>query len=177
MKASMYRNQSLFAAIAVTVLGVLLAGCATMAGLSEPPRVSLVGIEPVDFQLFEQRFRVTLKVQNPNARDITVSGLDYEIVVNDRLFAQGVSGKPFTVPAYGESTADVDVTSTLQRVLEQLQELGARGKPSIDYAITGQVSVDGVPIPIPFAYEDTLSLPGVEVRPKKGGGKSKAIAI
>lgn len=164
---------------AIAVFAALLSGCATMAGLSTPPRVSLVGIEPVDFQLFEQRFRVTLQVQNPNATDITIRGLDYAITVNERLFAQGVSGKRFTVPAYGENMAHVEVVSTLQRVMEQLQELGARGKPSIDYAITGQVDVDGIPIPIPFAYEDTLSLPGLEGRRKKGGGtgKSKALAI
>jgi LEA14-like dessication related protein len=164
----------------LALLCTLLAGCATMAGLSESPRVSLVGIEPTDLQLFEQRFRVTLQVQNPNAKAIIIRGLDYEIIVNDKLFAQGVSGKPFTVPAYGESTADVEVVSTLQRVMEQLQELGARGKPSIDYAITGQVSVDGIPIPIPFAYEDTLSLPGLDERRRKDGGgtgKSKTLAI
>jgi len=163
--------------LTLTLVCALLTGCATMAGLSEPPRVSLVGIEATDVQLFEQRFRVTLHVQNPNGSDMTIRGLDYEIIVNDKLFAQGVSGKPFTVPAYGENTADVEVISTLQRVMEQLQELGARGKASVDYAITGQVSVDGIPIPIPFAYEDTLSLPGLEERPRKGGGKSKAIAI
>lgn len=167
-------------AFAIVLLSVTLAGCATLAGLSEPPRVRLAGITPVDVQLFEQRFRVTLQVQNPNARDITIRGLDYEIVVNDRLFAQGVSGKPIIVPAYGESTADLEVVSTLQRVLEQLQELGNRATPSIDYAITGQVSIDGVPVPIPFAYEDTLALPGVEKRKRKPGGgtgKPKAIAI
>lgn len=160
----------------MALLGVLLAGCATMAGLNEPPRVSLVGIEPVEVQLLEQRFSVKLLVQNPNARSITVRGLDYEIVVNGRLFARGVSGKPFTVPAYGEGTAEVEVVSTLQRVLDQLEALGSRDEPSVEYALTGQVSVDGVPIPIPFSYEDTLRLPGTK-RPGKPDDDSKAIAI
>lgn len=162
---------------AIVVFAALLGACATMAGLSEPPRVSLVGIEPVDIRLLEQRVRVTLKVQNPNARDITVRGLDYEIVVNDRLFAQGVSGKTFTVPAYGESTAALEVVTTLQRVLEQLDALGRRGEPGLDYAISGRISVDGVPIPIPFAYEDSLTLPGAGRRGKEGDGGSSAIAI
>ena len=165
----------------IAFLGALLTGCATMGGLSEPPRVSLVSIAPVGLQLFEQRFRVTLRVQNPNSRDITIRGLDYEIVVNDRLFAQGVSGKPVTVPAYGQNTAEVEVASTLQRVMEQLRELGTRGKPSIDYAISGHVSVDGIPIPVPFDYQDTLTLPGFEEREKKDSGerlpKPKEIAI
>ena len=151
-------------ALAIAFLGAVLVGCASMGGLSEPPRVSLVSIEPVEVQLFEQRFRITLRIQNPNDREITIRGLDYEIVVNDRVFAQGVSGKPVTVPAWGENTAEVEVVSTLQRFMEQLEELGVRGEPTIDYAITGHVSVDGIPFPVPFEYQDSLGLPGFEKR-------------
>ena len=165
----------------IALLGVILTACATMFGISEPPRVSLVGIAPVELQLFEQRFRVTLNIQNPNAKDITIRGLDYEIVVNGRLFAQGVSGKPFTVPAYGENTAEVEVVSTLQRIVEQLQEFGSRSEPSLDYAISGHVSVDGIPIPVPFDYQGTLTLPGFEKGDNTDDSgrrpKPKAIAI
>lgn len=162
---------------AFALLGVILTGCATMAGLSETPRVRLVSIAPVDFQLFEQRFLVTLQIQNPNARDITIRGLDYEIEVNDRLFAQGVSGKPITVPAYGENIAEVEVASTLQRVIEQLRELGYRAKPSLDYSISGHVNIDGIPIPVPFEYQNTLSVPGFEEPKNEQLPKPKAIAI
>lgn len=157
--------------LAIALVGVVLTGCATLGGLSEPPRVSLVNIEPLDLRLLEQRFRVTLRVQNPNSRDITIRGLDYEIVVNDRVFAQGVSGKPVTVPAWGENTAEVEVVSTLQRVMEQLEALGSRGEPSIDYAISGQVSVDGIPVPVPFEYKDSLGLPDLEKRERRDGGR------
>jgi LEA14-like dessication related protein len=167
--------------IVIALFGAVLGGCATMAGLNEAPRVRLVSITPVDFQLFEQRFVVTLQVQNPNPRDITIRGLDYELAVNDKLFAQGVSGKALTVPAYGENTAEVEVVSTLERVLEQLQELGYRGKPSLDYSISGHVRIDGIPIPVPFEYQSTLEVPGFEKR-KRGRDTvqppaSKAIAI
>ena len=167
--------------LVAAILGAVLTGCATMVGLSEAPRVSLVSITPMGFQLFEQRFRVTLRVQNPNSQAITIRGLDYEIVINERSFAQGVSGKPLTVPAYGENSAEVEVVSTLQRILEQLEELSSRDKPSIDYAISGHVSVDGIPIPVPFEYRGTLALPGLEKRDRKDNGLEqptpKAIAI
>ncbi len=152
-----------------------------MGGLSEAPRVSLVSIAPVDFRLFEQRFRVTLRVQNPNSREITIRGLEYEIVVNDRIFAQGVSGKPVTVSAWGENIAELEVVSTLRRVMEQIEEFGSRAKPSFDYAISGHVSVDGVPFAVPFDYQGTLSLPGFEKPERKDGSeqprKPAAIAI
>ena len=162
-------------------LGALLGGCATLAGLSEPPRVRLVSIVPVNLQLFEQRFLVTLQIQNPNTSDITVRGLDYAITVNDKLFAQGISGKPITIPAYGESTAQVEVVSTLQRVIEQLQAFGERAEPSLDYTISGHVNVDGVPVPLPFEYRDALTVPGLDKRKKREDGEPssppKAIAI
>ena len=166
---------------APALLGALLSGCATMAGLGEAPRVSLVSIVPLDVQLLEQRFAVTLQVQNPNARDITIRGLDYAIEINDKLFAQGVSGKAITIPAYGMNTAQVEVVSTLQRVMEQLEALSHRARPSIDYAISGSASIDGIPIPVPFEYRDTLSIRGIEKRKRKDDilqpEKSKSIAI
>jgi LEA14-like dessication related protein len=162
-------------------LGAMLGACATLSGLSEAPRVRLVSIVPVNFHLFEQRFLVTLQIQNPNRSDITVRGLDYAITVNDKVFAQGVSGKPITIPAYGENTAEVEVVSTLQRVIEQLQAFGERGEPSLDYTISGHVDVDGLPVPLPFEYQDTLTVPGLEKR-KKGEDREpysppKAISI
>lgn len=167
--------------LAVMLAGAFVAGCATVGGLSEAPRVSLVSITPVGFQLLEQRFRVTLRVQNPNDRDITIRGMDYEIVVNDKMFAQGVSGKPVSIAAWSENTAEVEVVTSLARFIEQLHGLGARAKPAIDYAISGHVSVDGIPFPVPFEYRDTLALPGLEERQRNEGSEqpreSKEIAI
>jgi len=167
--------------LTLLLLGTVLSGCAAMTGLSEPPRVRLVSITATDLQLFEQRFRVTLQVQNPNSENITIRGLDYEIAVNGKIFARGVSGKPITIPAYGENSADVEVVSTLQSLMEQFQALSGRGEPTIDYGISGHVSVEGIPFPVPFEYQDTLVLPGFDTREKKDGGvqpaKPKTIAI
>ena len=149
-------------------MALALGGCATLTGLDETPRVSLVGIDPVDFQLLEQRFRVTLRVQNPNDRDITIRGLDYAIVINDKVFAQGVSGKPVSVPAWGESIAELEVVSSLERIIDQLQTFGERASPDIDYALSGHVRIDGVPFAIPFQYRGTVTVPG---RGESGNGR------
>lgn len=152
-----------------------------MGGLSEAPRVSLVSIAPASVQLLEQRFRVTLRIQNPNDRDITIRGLDYEIVVNERVFARGVSGKPVSVSAWSENTAEVEVVTSLDRIIDQLRELGTRTNPDIDYVISGHVSVDGIPFPVPFEYQDSLALPGFKKPERNEEGEQlpqpKAIAI
>lgn len=154
----------------VALLAAALGACATLTGLNDPPRVSLVRLEPVDLQLLEQRFRVSLRVQNPNDRDITIRGLDYAIVINDKVFAQGVSGKPMLVPAWGESIAELEVVSTLERIIEQLQTFGERASPDIDYALSGHVRIDGVPFPIPFQYSGSVALPGTG---KRGDGRQQ----
>ena len=150
----------------LSLIAAMLIGCATLTGLTEAPRVSLVDIAPLDLGLFEQRFRVSLRIRNPNDRDIMIRGLDYEIVINEKVFAQGVSGKPVSVPAQGESIAEVEVVSSLERLIDQLHGLGERASPDIDYALSGHVRIDGVPFPIPFRYGGTLSAPGAEERRK-----------
>lgn len=146
--------------LVVPVMAALLAGCAGITQLREAPRVSLVAIEPVDIQLFEQRYRVTLRVQNPNDTAIHVRGIDYEIAVNEKLFARGVSGKPIELPAYGEALAEVDVVSSLAHLIEQISELQRRGESTLHYRISGHVSIEGLPGSIPFEHKSTLELPG-----------------
>jgi LEA14-like dessication related protein len=152
------------------LLATVLMGCGGITNVRQAPRVSLVAVEPVDFQLFEQRYRVTLRVQNPNDADIGIRGIDYEIAVNDKLFARGVSGKPIELPAYGEALAEVEVVSSLAHLIEQIDDLHRRRESTLRYRISGHVSIDGVPGTVPFEYESTLELPGTG--PARGKGES-----
>lgn len=145
-------------------LVVVVGACAGMGAIREPPRVSVISIEPVDLQLLEQRYVITLRVQNPNDRAITIKGLDYEIRVNDEVFGRGVSNARVELPAYGEALAEVELVSTLSRLLRQFQALIERRTPSLDLAIDGGVSVEGIPGAIPFHFENQLVLPGTPGR-------------
>jgi LEA14-like dessication related protein len=139
-------------------VAALLAGCATVGTLDEPPTVSLVHIEPEEFQLLEQRYRITLRVLNPNDAPLTVRGLSYEIHLNDRLFGNGVSGERVTIPAYGDETISVTLVSNLARVYEQFRQLTESEEVIISYAIMGRLSVEGALGKVPFDYEGELDL-------------------
>ena len=138
-----------------------LAGCAATGTLEEAPRVSLVNVRPVDFQLLEQRYRVTLRVQNPNAAELRVRGLSYEVYLNDELFGTGVSGERTTVPGFGETTVDVDVVSNLARLLEQFEWLRGQtdGPRSVSYRLEGTITLEGSLTKIPFERAGVLELP------------------
>jgi LEA14-like dessication related protein len=63
---------------------VWLAAYSNLLERPEPPRVSLAGLEIVDANLFEQRYALRLRLQNTNDMTLSITGLDYEVFLNDR---------------------------------------------------------------------------------------------
>ena len=150
------------------LLGVtLLAGCAGVTTLSEPPQVNLVALAPEDFQLFEQRYRVTIRVLNPNDTELRIRGLSYAIYLNDELFGNGVNGDYVVVPPFGDRTMTVTVVSNLARIIAQLRQL--TGDPdeklTFRYGIKGAIALEGVLGKIPFEHEGEIDLSGTAAAP------------
>ncbi len=150
-------NQYVTCKVPVLMVVLLLAGCASLGGYRDPPRVSLVSIEPLDMTLLEQRYALQLRILNPNDVALPVSGLNYSIEINRREFAYGVSRQSVTIPAHGEALLDVEVISNLLSLMRQVQELGAGGKQVIEYRLSGKLSLDHSPVRLPFDYSGELS--------------------
>ena len=72
-------------------LMILLAGCAGISGLSQKPEVSLAGLELAELKLFEQRFKMKLRIQNPNDVELKINGLTFDVDINGLPFAKGLS--------------------------------------------------------------------------------------
>ena len=135
----------------------LVAGCAGLAGLDRPPRVTLVSLEPVQVTLLEQRYLAVIRIQNPNAVSLPIDGLDYRIALNGAEFADGVGSQRVTVPAYGEKTLEVGVVSTTLRLFEQIKRIsGLRG--SLRYGISGTLQISGVPAGVDFERDGVIEL-------------------
>ena len=150
-------------------VALLLAGCAGLGQKLETPRVNLVGLKVLDLQLFEQRFGLTLRVQNPNRTDLTIAGISFEVELNDREFARGVDNQKVQVPAFGESLLEVTVVSTLFSLVDQLRDLNRQTATPLDYRIHGRISLAGSPISIPFEEKGRLGGNPEQAAPAKGG--------
>lgn len=137
-------------------IAMMLAGCASLGQKLETPRVNLVGLKVLDLQLFEQRFGLTLRVQNPNRTELAIDGISFEVEINDREFAHGVDNQTVTVPAFGESVLEVEVVSSLFSLVDQLRDLNRRSGKPLDYRIHGRISLAGNPISIPFEQTGQL---------------------
>lgn len=143
--------------LALLLLWLLLpAGCATLRGYKEPPRVTLVSIRPLDMTLLEQRYALQLRILNPNDVALPLQGMDYRIEINGSEFAYGVSRQSVTVPAHGEAMLDVTVSSTLLDVLRQVQGAGRSTPPALTYRISGALDLAHGPHRLPFVYSGEL---------------------
>ncbi|MBK8325268.1 MAG: LEA type 2 family protein [Betaproteobacteria bacterium] len=137
---------------------LLVTACAALYGLKSP-NVSVTAIEVRELRLLEQKFRVQVRVQNPNDVDIAVNGMSFELELNGKPFATGVSNQVVTVPRYGTGTVEVEVVSGVREVLRQFLD-GKKEVPSRwPYRLRGQVSlVQPYSLTIPYDTTGEIDL-------------------
>jgi LEA14-like dessication related protein len=141
-----------------SLCALLLSACATLLQQFDPPYVTLAGLELKEMGLFEQRYLLRLRIQNPNAVPLPIAGMNYSLAINDQQFARGVSNQSLTVAAHGEGLADVEVTSNLGGLLDQLRQLGNQAAPRFDYKLDGSVSLVNSALKLPFSYQGSVGL-------------------
>ena len=85
-------------------------------------------------------------------------GIDYQLFLEGDSFAEGLSDKPFIIPARGETEFDLTVrtnfVSSIGRLLSRLN-----GKQKVQYVIEGKVLTDvGMLKKIPFRESGMVDL-------------------
>jgi len=122
--------------VAVLTLG----GCASLQR-TDPPQVTLVGVEPVASEGLEARVQLKLRVLNPNDAAIDYNGIYVQLDVMDKSFASGVSNQSGTVPAFGETVIAVPVSVSVFGIARQAMGLfGGKPMGKITYAMHGKLS-------------------------------------
>lgn len=134
-----------------------LSGCVGM-GDFEPPSVNLADISLQDATLLEQRYRMQLRIRNPNPVDLPIDGLFYEVDINGKPFAKGESNHPVTVPRYGSELIEVEGTSTIVDILRQLLQFQHGQHQHVQYHLNGKLGMrNGTRVP--FYYQGEIELP------------------
>ncbi|MEZ5533769.1 MAG: LEA type 2 family protein [Steroidobacteraceae bacterium] len=145
--------------VTAAAAAVLLSSCA--ATRFETPELSVVDIRLQQSDVFQQRLKVHLRVQNPNDRALPVKGITVSMDLNGEEFAQGVAGEPFTVPALGEAEFDMLLTANMAGAVLKLLSgrQGDRNADALEYRMRGEISLaSGFLRSIPFEEKGTLKL-------------------
>lgn len=132
---SVVRSLMLLAVAALT-----LTGCSWLQR-TDPPKVTLVGVEPAAGEGLEARMQLKLRVLNPNDAAINYNGIYVELEVMARSFASGASNESGTVPAFGEAVITVPVTvSAFSIAREAMGLFSGKSMDKITYAMHGKLS-------------------------------------
>lgn len=122
------------------LLALVLSACGGFSP-GDPPRVDVVGVEPLAGQGMELRMLVKLRVINPNDTTIEYDGLFLDMDVQGKRFASGVSDARGTVPRFGEAVLTVPVTVPAFALLRQAMGVVQGGSPStLAYVVNGKLS-------------------------------------
>ena len=141
------------------VAGALASACVQAPTSMQPPQVTLAGLSLLEFDLVEQRYEIRLRVQNPNSFDFVIEGMQYEVEINDKIFARGLSNNKMSIPHNGMRTVSVEAISTLSDVFRQLQ-VEERSEPEVlRYRVSGTLKVRHHASDIAFDHRGEISLP------------------
>lgn len=142
----------------VVACAVLLAACSTLGSNLQAPKLELLGVQMLSTDMFAQRFKVRVKVINPNDLELPVRGLEYTILMMGDSFAEGMSTEAFVLPALGEAEFDMLVTTNFVSSFGRLLSRAQGGKlENIDYEITGKIMVEkGMVRKVPFNHRGTV---------------------
>jgi LEA14-like dessication related protein len=142
--------------VLITAATLLLPGCAAMQH-TDPPQVTLVGVEPAASEGLELRMQLKLRVQNPNGAAIDYNGVYVQVDVQGKSFASGVSNESGTVPAFGETLIAVPITVSVLGIAGHA--MGMLGNPidKISYAMHGKLN-SATAGSVPFKSQGEISL-------------------
>jgi len=146
--------------VAMLLVAWALAGCSAFVPKLQSPHLSIVNVELLSSNLWEQRLRVHIRVENPNDRVLPVSALTYSIEVAGQELGHGAANEGFIVPALGETEFATDVSANMAGAL--LAILGRThdgANDAIDYRIAGKITLGGGFVrAIPFEHQGTFKI-------------------
>ena len=124
-------------ALAIFLIALVLPGCSALEQDIREPEYRLERLELLELGVVEQRFRLTLLVDNPNRRALPVRALRYSLDVEGIPLAEGALEEGFTIPANTEHPVTLEFgTRLLQTMPRLLQHVGAG---TVGYSLQGEV--------------------------------------
>jgi LEA14-like dessication related protein len=110
------------------------------------PRFTIISISILKDELVNTRFRVDLRIDNPNIFPVVLSSFGYELYGQERFWARGEERDVLEVPAGGfAETRLLLVMNFINMGRDLLDEVIALG--NVAYRFTGKVLVD-TPVPL-----------------------------
>ena len=130
-----------------------LAACSGLPWNAVAPKVSVADVAIKSLSLFEQQLDVGLRISNPNDFELTIEALEFELEVNGRPFASGLSSNVTRVPAMASALLRVDTFTQSKNLVQQFKRLSPDAlKDGVPYRVKGRIKTDQSSRWLPFDH-------------------------
>lgn len=136
---------------------ILLAACANLSPDYEQPDIHLTKVQLLPSQGLEQQFAIGLRIQNPNAVGLNITGLSYSLRLQDHKVVSGVSSNGVNIPAYSETVIDLTASTSLLGGLRALSTL-LQNPNSMDYEFEVKLKTGFWPWPVSIVESGSIAL-------------------
>ena len=122
-----------------------LTGCTMLASLTEnsvftKPTVEVTGVQVLNAGLSGAELGIYFQANNPNPIGLTMSGLEYEVFLNDKPIGSGRNENPIALPKRGASSFSMTYGFSTQELLQA--GLSALGDREHEIRIDAVISID-----------------------------------
>lgn len=138
------------------IISSMLLGCAGLSTYKEAPTINLVNLNLLESTLFEQRYQLQFRIQNPNPESMPVTGMHFALEINGKRFMTGLSNRETSIPAYSDAVIEATGSTTLFGIARQIQGMQNKEKASFAYRLSGKLSVRDQAFAIPFDMSGTF---------------------
>jgi LEA14-like dessication related protein len=131
----------------IIVIFYLLTGCKTQKPVEpeiievKEPNFNIVSIAVIQADLINTQFEAVIKIDNPNAFDLNLSSLGYELYGNGRLWADGKGKDVLLVPALSSCQTEFRFLMNFINMSRPLLD-DIIAKRQVRYRFTGNVEVN-----------------------------------
>ena len=134
-------------------------------GEIQPPKVTFQGLKIYQPTARGWPLGARLLLENPNSQSLNLLGYDYQLWIEGKSVAQGVSQQAVNLPPTGQTVAEVPIMVQLPAVMDLLPQFlpmlqKSQQQRQFHYQIAGSfrlASVMGGIIPIPFKFQGEAS--------------------
>lgn len=143
--------------VVLSLLFLALAGCATLSPNFTEPEARLVSFAPVPGQGLEQRFKLGIRITNPNTQPLHLKGMSYALELNGHKVVSGVNGNAREVPAYGEEVINLEVGASLFGGARFILDMVQSNDGKVAYTLQTKLSVNQFLPPITLEEKGELA--------------------
>ncbi|MCL6416456.1 LEA type 2 family protein [Aestuariirhabdus sp. Z084] len=119
----------------------IITGCASVTPDYEKPRLHVTSIKLLPADGLSQRFKIGLRIINPNDTPLPLKGIFYSVSIEDYELVSGASGNLQDVPAYGESDFSVTASTDVFNGARLLHELLTNPRDMLSYSFNGRLDL------------------------------------